>query len=333
MRTILIIAVTCCFLTPVQAGDGKQLVRTFKGHTKEVTDVAFSPDSKRLASSSHDATVRIWDTATGKELHTLEKAHRFIAECVAFSPDGKWLASGGWDATVRLWGPATGRKVRTLQASSFEDDTVSSVAFSPDSKKLMAVGELVAAGFNEPILIWDVGSGKLERKLDSKITNGLFSVAFNHDGKVFATASFHSGIRIWDAANGRVAKALRWDQDGMMDAVSHIVFSRDGKRLVSLDLQEEKTLHLLKETNAVPSPKLGKGTVKVWDVARGNELMTLRGHKSHVQCVAISPDGKRIVSGGWDGTVNVLGYALDPHASPPRSFRRHRSTDRRQRRL
>lgn len=337
MRTTLVMAATCCLLTPVHASDEKHLLRTFKGHTKEVTDVAFSPDGKCLASSSRDASVRIWDTATGKELQTLKKAHGFMAQCVAFSPDGKWLATGGWDATVRLWDPATGRKVRDLEASGYEDDIVYSVAFSPDSKKVIAVGQLVAAGFDEPILIWDVAGGNLERKLDSKITNGLFSVAFNPDRRVFATASYHSGIRVWNAATGRVVRALRWDKDATMDAVSQIVFSRDGKMLASAgddrmirlwDVETGKELRKLEGHSGAQGKGIARGqsvtsvafspdgkmlasaaafenTVRLWDVAKGQQLRTIKAHTGTVTRVVFHPGGKTLATASEDHAVKL----------------------------
>jgi tetratricopeptide (TPR) repeat protein len=64
--------------------------------------VAFNPDGTRLASASMDATIRLWDVATGQELLSI-KGNKKGLRCVAFSPDGTRLASCGVDGTVQLW--------------------------------------------------------------------------------------------------------------------------------------------------------------------------------------------------------------------------------------
>ena len=67
-----------------------------------VDSVCFSPDGRRLASSSYDRTVRLWDVETGACVRTLE-GHSSTVWSVCFSPDGKQVASGSADRTARVW--------------------------------------------------------------------------------------------------------------------------------------------------------------------------------------------------------------------------------------
>src|SRR5436190_5964076 len=89
------LGVACLGLAPVSSLSAQEpkLRATLKGHTGAVVSVAFSPDSKTLASGSYDGTPKLWDMTTGKERATLGE-YKGCVGCVAFSPDGKTLASG-----------------------------------------------------------------------------------------------------------------------------------------------------------------------------------------------------------------------------------------------
>jgi len=78
-----------------------QLLTTLSGHKDSISSIAFSPNSKYIATASYDRTTRLWDVETGQTLVTL--TDRAWVTDVAFSPDGKHIVTASGDNTVRIW--------------------------------------------------------------------------------------------------------------------------------------------------------------------------------------------------------------------------------------
>jgi WD40 repeat protein len=161
------------------------------GHGDLVRAVAFSPDSKTVATGSDG--VRLWDVSTGVQVRRFP--HGRSIDAIAFTPDGKAMAAAGQGAVV--WEVATGKELLRTAAGDF----VSGLAVSPD-------GRLLATGGRDKIVrLWDLATGTELVALTGHL--GVVHVlAFTPDGKHLASGSADTTILIWD-----VHAALAWVRD------------------------------------------------------------------------------------------------------------------------
>jgi WD40 repeat protein len=302
--------VTVWDASPWQEESPPSGLRVVRGHAGEVTNVAFSPDSGRLVSTSRDGTAKLWSMTTGTELLTLHDDVPNVVG-VAFHPDGRRVATSSrnlrvWDSTdghqvaeprqarnvfswvvysadgrllaaadpadarAKVWDANTGQEAAVLRHAR----AVSRVALSPDSQRLAAVVP------EEGVKVWDLGSQQVLFTLPEQNGSRIWTVAFSPDGKSVATAGDDGVVRIWDAGTGVEIRSMV----AHGDAVSTVAFSRDGRLLASASHDH---------------------TVKIWDVATGARVNILRGHDKTVSCVAFSPDGQWLATGGLDETVRI----------------------------
>jgi dipeptidyl aminopeptidase/acylaminoacyl peptidase len=179
---------------------------------------------------------------------------------IAFSPDGKVLAGVGYNSTVRLWGPATGKHLRDLNGHA---QYVNWVAFSPAGKTLASAGQ------DGTIRLWNVSSGKELAVLKGHGKN-VASVAFAPDGRSLASVGYDRSLRLWETVTSK--EVLR--NDGHQVQPSRVAFAPDGKAVAT--------------TNYL-------GEVILTDPLTAKPLRTFRGGS---ECLAYSPDGKTLASGG-----------------------------------
>lgn len=114
--------------------NGKQR-NVLSNHQGAVTGLLFTPDGRKLISSSFDRSTRIWEVSAGRESATL---HGLVGFAIALTPDGRRLATGGElpESAVKLWNPVTGREVLSLPGRG---EFFGQVVFSPDGSLLAAI--------------------------------------------------------------------------------------------------------------------------------------------------------------------------------------------------
>ena len=115
------------------------------GHTKRISALAFSADSKTLASSGGNE-VRLWSVHTGNLTHTLDNVKNIGA--LAFSPDGNTLASGSGKGPIQVWKLDPNYEIETTFTG--HQESVYVLMFSPDGKTL------ASGSADGTILLWDI---------------------------------------------------------------------------------------------------------------------------------------------------------------------------------
>ena len=290
--------------------DTGELKIILTGQGEHIDNLAFSPDGKTLATSSHiDETIRLWDAHTGEHKLTLTEHTRYVRG-LAFSPDGKTLASGSGDGTVRFWDADTGNQKHTFTGHS---ESILSVAFNMN-------GNIIASGSTDgTVRLWNADAGQHIKTLN-RFKDAAHSMLFSPDENIL-TCGTDDGIRLWNVHTGEHKKVVY-----MADQMSRVLraFSPDGNTLASavevetislwnVDTGERKKT-LRGHTNQVSCLVFSldgqtlasgsyDGTIRLWDIDTGKNKMTLTGHTDWVSCLAFSPDGKTVVSGSDDTTT------------------------------
>ncbi|KAF9542815.1 hypothetical protein EC957_001535 [Mortierella hygrophila] len=254
-----------------------QPLLTLDDYSEPVAAVAFSPSGCQFASAS-GKTIWIRETKTGAHLLVLNE-HTLSVTSVAFSSSGLQLASSSNDGTIRLWNlNDPGKSALVL---SRDPGPVYCIAFSPD-----AGSRHIVSGHPRDVHLWDTATGEHLRSLSGH-SSGVTSVTFSHDSQWIATSSADVSVRLWSAKSGIQLSVF----EGHEWAVQTVAFSPIHQQIASCSY--DRTVRFWNISIAVSaSPS---------SAAFADGLSP--GQSGSVWCVAYSPDGQSIATGGSDKAV------------------------------
>ena len=303
-------------------------VHTLEGHTGRVENVAISPDGRQVVSGCFDKTLRVWNLASGECLRTLE-GHTHYVYAVAITPDGRYVVSGSEDNTLRVWNLASGECLRILEEHTH---WVLAVAISSNGR------QVVSGSKDGTLQVWDLASGECLRTLEGH-THWVNAVAITPDGRQAVSGSDDETMRVWQLS-AIDQKTVEWAvsrprgvQDVQTAAVT-VERKLESARLALQSGQVSEAVKALREALLVPSYERDAAVLALWHATgrragrsvglrMAHVQRTLQGHKGSVQAVAISPDGRQVVSGSYDNTLRVWDLAsgeclhtLEGHKKP-----------------
>lgn len=177
-------------------------IAQYAGYKMVTNDgVAFSPDGKRLVLSAADDTFKVLDVASGKVLVTIP-SDRWEALAATYSPDGTLIATTTRGNAVRIYNAETGALVRACQPP---DGCPWTVRFTSDGKRL------VSGNWDRSIYIWDVATGKTERRLEGH--RGLVTDLGFRPGEpdILASSGADGKIMLWDISLPQTIPVLTLD--------------------------------------------------------------------------------------------------------------------------
>lgn len=277
-----------------------------RAHKDEVLAASFNPrKANEIVTASRDRTARIWNTADDDHAPlSLDEGHAFLASRVVALPElGRLLTSAG-DGTVRLWNSASGAEVGVLRGTGAN----AALAVHPQ-RKLIATGG--PAGPKSEVLerstylvqLWDLETLMNSAKSDELI-EPLYSKAV-HDSEVSALEFSPDGSQLMSGDGG--GAVVFWN------------VAEDGKSLKQLS-SEVVHIDRVSALAYLPNPTGGPvmqaasasndGSVARWDTKTGKEIkglnLSLKSEgRPQVLSMAVTPDGRTIITGSADGYVRL----------------------------
>jgi WD40 repeat protein len=228
----------------------------------------------------------VWDIATGKEIRhlvTKDKVNRIFS-----LPDGRHVLSySALKNVASVWDLEKGEESGRLQ----HDDGIICMTVSPDGKRALSRGK-------DGVRLWDLTNCAQFRRFEGPQFSTAV-LAFSPDGRGFISAdrAAHK-LRLWNSETGEELRSfLLGSVPPFTRIVSWVDFSPDGRYVVASTWDKPPD----DKTGPIPD----QHGVSVWDFRSGKEVVRLVGHTEQIRKLAISSDGRWVLTGSSDSTARL----------------------------
>ncbi len=317
---------------------------TARGHLAATHSVNVSPDGRLAVSGSEDEAAAVWDLHTGRELVRFHSAGGAVKP-VLFSPDSRRLAAGSWRGLIEVWNLSTQRRelllkhTRPIKSLAFSndgrclascDDAGVAVLWDTDTGKqrlalpghprpaplmryaadlrFTADGSTIAAAFFLPtrstLAFWELRGPESSQRALWEVPGVVKTLAISPDMKSVAM-DIWNGVQVRDIETGNL-KSQTLDQKGHVLALA---FSPDGRAVVSGGAG--KTVRVLDLVSGPASPATRPARSETRPDEPAEPRLPAMGsravgaHLAPLSAIAVSPDGKTVVSADNDGVVSA----------------------------
>ncbi|RMX70314.1 hypothetical protein KXD40_001708 [Peronospora effusa] len=270
---------------------------SFRGHSGIVTLVQFHPDAKRLSlvSASDDATVRVWDLYTQKQMACIQD-HMSLVTSVAFSEDGYTMLSAGRDKVVNFWDLRDQKLSKTVVVheaveglvvvpSTYKCVTNAAAGKSQDTKAIY----FLIAGEKGVLRLWRSSGNACEtlftQKSDASSAVTYTDMLLSATRREVVVVSSEQNFVVFDENLTRRTQII-----GFNDDILNL------KYIPKADASGAPSDVLAVATNSEQIRLLNRNTLSC-------ELLS--GHTDIVMALAVSPDGRWLVSASKDRTARL----------------------------
>lgn len=284
-------------------------------HAGVVVGVSVRSDSQRAATISEDGQVRVWDLPSGVLLQTFA-SHSKEGSAVRWLPDGVTLVSGAVDKTL------AGVKTSIIRAIPAHEKPIADLAMYAGG------AQVVTCSPDAQVVLTDLNGGQQVRKFEGLAAEPR-CVAARLDNQRIAAGTADGKLLVWNAGNAQLLQTIEVGQ-----AVTALAYSADNQKLAVLDEKNMLRIYgppvppqqaqggielFLHQEISSPQPLTriafspdnrsvwaaqGDGAVSEWAYASPGQIRQFN-HGGSVYGVALSRDGKTVVSCSADQTVRV----------------------------